>query len=180
MNYLLLNQKGGCGKTTTAFLLIAALHHAGRTLHYADLDPQKSLTAWLAIEGVKPSPSEIRITDTPPRCDDAQTIAAIKEAHKIIIPSSPSLADVQVSKSTVDLIKSLNPKAMVTLVWNRVQKNTIAARQLEDYAEAIGATALKAQITQRICYGAVPGLGWAALNREAREESLNFALEVLA
>ena len=178
-NYLFLNLKGGSGKTTTAFLLIAALNNVGRTLQVTDVDPQGSLLSWLAIEGVIPGKSDIHIVDCPPRFDKATT-AAIKNADTIIVPSSPSLAEVPVAKSTVEAIAKLNPGATVKILWNRVKTRTVASRQLGEYAEVIGVEALETQIMDRDCYQKLAGLGWKALNKAARTESLELALEVLA
>ena len=51
------NQKGGVGKTTSTLNLGAALHEAGNSVLYIDLDPQGSLTTSVGLE-----PEEIEET----------------------------------------------------------------------------------------------------------------------
>ncbi len=43
----IINRKGGCGKTTTAVSVAAALGEAGRRTLLIDLDPQGSASSWL-------------------------------------------------------------------------------------------------------------------------------------
>ena len=43
----IINRKGGCGKTTTAVGLAAALGETGRRTLLIDLDPQGSASSWI-------------------------------------------------------------------------------------------------------------------------------------
>lgn len=45
----IINRKGGCGKTTTAVGLAAALGESGRRVLVVDLDPQGSASSWLGF-----------------------------------------------------------------------------------------------------------------------------------
>jgi chromosome partitioning protein len=51
----IINRKGGCGKTTTAVSIAAALGESGRRVLVIDLDPQGSASSWLG-----PGPTDQR------------------------------------------------------------------------------------------------------------------------
>ena len=55
--WVVMNQKGGSGKTTTAVNLSAALGEAGQRVLVVDLDPQANASSWL---GVTPDPDDRR------------------------------------------------------------------------------------------------------------------------
>ena len=46
----IVNQKGGCGKTTTSVNLAAALAHRGKRVLVVDLDPQGHSTLGFAVD----------------------------------------------------------------------------------------------------------------------------------
>ncbi len=85
------NQKGGTGKTTTAINLSAALASLGKKILVVDLDSQSNLTYAFGIKPEKGTLAEVLQSK-----QSLQTIIVEKEGVSII-PSSTSLADVEVS-----------------------------------------------------------------------------------
>ena len=140
---LVVNPKGGCGKTTIATNL--ATYYAVWDVPTAlvDLDPQQSSMQWLRvrpkdenpIQGfngllgkIYPDPKTERIIyDAPARTDSAKVARLIKMVDVVIIPVLPSAIDMRVAASFVaDLItrvKANNSQALIGVVANRTQKN---------------------------------------------------------
>jgi len=87
----IINQKGGTGKTTTAVNLAVALTQLGKKLLLIDLDPQANLTYSFGIK-----PTNGTIADVLLGKQTIQTILTSSEGVDIA-PSSPSLADAEVS-----------------------------------------------------------------------------------
>lgn len=85
------NQKGGTGKTTTAINLSAALASLGKKILVVDLDSQSNLTYAFGIK-----PEKGTLAGVLQSKQSLQTIIVEKEGVSII-PSSTSLADVEVS-----------------------------------------------------------------------------------
>lgn len=140
---LVVNPKGGCGKTTIATNL--ATYYAVWDVPTAlvDLDPQQSSMDWLRvrpknenpIQGfnglrgkIYPSSDTKRIIyDAPARTDSAKVARLIKLVDVVIIPVLPSAIDMRVAASFVaDIItrvKANNSKALIGVVANRTQRN---------------------------------------------------------
>jgi len=121
------NQKGGCGKSTTAVNVGAALKALGHTVTGIDLDTQQHFLAHhgLLFEVVtgttrtlKPLlnkiDSEFVIIDCPPALDK-EAGAALKLAHLAIVPTPPRYLD---TKSNVDLqqtVRAVRQRANIGL-----------------------------------------------------------------
>lgn len=108
---MLLNPKGGCGKSTISTNLAAYYANWGLTVGLADFDPQKSSLNWLrqrtfdlpkikAINAnterfVYPENMDYLIIDTPASLEKEKMQQLINLADSIIIPILPSPIDIQ-------------------------------------------------------------------------------------
>lgn len=177
--------KGGVGKSTLTLLFSAALSKVGRNVAIKDLDPQHSITNWLqssddcgtlAVEGQN---YDIEVIDLPPRLDDPSVIRTISEADRVIIPCTPSPADMVAGKATAEVVRHyLKPGAQAYLCFNMVQRGTTLSSHVSRLAEDIELPALKSHLTRRQCYQHAVVLGWKGLDSAAREELLKLVLEI--
>jgi chromosome partitioning protein len=119
------NQKGGCGKTTTAINLAAGMHDAGYRVKVIDTDPQASLSKWFRrrtaislngfnvqnvsvgllreeLEDIRASTDlDVVIVDCPGNIQDiTQNVVAASDA--VLCPVRATGADID---ATVDLSK---------------------------------------------------------------------------
>ncbi len=151
---LILNPKGGCGKSTIATNIAGYFAIRGKNVSLADCDPQCSSTDWLSVRPehlatinhvpVKkgklhvPNDTEILILDTPAGIHDQKMAKIVRAAQTMIIPVLPSAIDIRAAERFIsDLIKlrkkSVNRKIKIATVANRVNEMTIAADKIDEY-----------------------------------------------
>ena len=150
---VVLNPKGGSGKTTLAFSLTGYLASTGRKVGLLDMDRQGSSTHWLGNRpdslprihalpapaggsgsvGV-PADVDTVVIDAPAGLSAEALIDYTCGAHAILVPVLPSDLDIHAASR---LISQLLLKAQVSrrngrlgIVANRVKERTLAYKQL--------------------------------------------------
>ncbi|NNC99452.1 MAG: ParA family protein [Gammaproteobacteria bacterium] len=140
---LVVNPKGGCGKTTIATNLATYYAVWNTSTALVDLDPQQSSMEWLRVRpksenriqgfnGLKGkiyprSDTERVVYDAPARTDTAKVAKLIKLVDVVIIPVLPSALDMRVAASFIaDIttrLRANNAGASVGVVANRAHSN---------------------------------------------------------
>ena len=162
---VVINSKGGCGKTTLSTNLASYYAAQGYPSALFDYDPQDSSTRWLTqrpaelerIHGVAaahapdgnvtrsfqmriPPETQRLILDTPASLKRMELIEILRGAAAVIVPILPSTIDSYVTAAFIkDLQTELRmhaPGAAVATVANRVRRNTRAFQTLLRFLEA--------------------------------------------
>jgi chromosome partitioning protein len=93
--YAIANQKGGVGKTTTAWMLARHWAMAGRGILLIDLDPQAHLTRACGLQGAQPTIGEVLGGAIAPTATLRQACLPAREHARIsCVPSSLALENV--------------------------------------------------------------------------------------
>ncbi|NNM01056.1 MAG: AAA family ATPase [Gammaproteobacteria bacterium] len=149
---LVLNAKGGSGKTTVATNLAGYFASEGHRVALADMDPQGSSLDWLEVRGDKYAPikginavDRLRvpgdidwlIMDAPSRAHGDYLTTLVRRAETIIMPVVPSPLDIRAAGRFLDELRSLrnvieNDVKLAT-VGSRAREGTRVANDLEDY-----------------------------------------------
>jgi len=170
---LVINSKGGCGKTTIATNLAAAMAARGELVALADADRQRSSLGWIKkrpkhlnrIDGLNwtkkdaigghPKNLDAIVIDGPGGLRSEIAKKLVAEASDIIIPVLPSAFDWNATLKFLDAISEIKRvrkgKADIHLVANRVNRRSAILKDLEKRLAKAGYPPL-AQITDRVCY----------------------------
>jgi chromosome partitioning protein len=184
MTITLLAKKGGVGKSTICLLLHEAFKKAGKSVAIQDWDAQGTSNKALGfIDGKRAEPNtayDILIFDTPPNLEHPATAAAVRSADIALVVTSPAPADVWEAEEAVKFVQSKGPQAAVRVLFNKVRKNTILGRLVDESAKQVGAPVIPIHLSARECYQHAIGQGWAALDASAREEVLQLAVSLMS
>jgi chromosome partitioning protein len=151
---MVLNAKGGCGKSTLATNIASYFATEGASVALADYDPQRSSLDWLErrpedrpeIAGVAayedglrrvPRTADIVVVDAPARSHGAELTDLVKHAETIIVPVLPSTIDMQASTKFIEELRNVGKiqrkQAKIGTVANRVRDNTLIWGDLDEY-----------------------------------------------
>ncbi len=151
---MVLNSKGGCGKSTLATNIAAYLANEGAGVALADYDPQRSSLDWLDRrpdtrpeivglaafkDGFKHAPrsADYIVIDAPARSHGKELTNLVKHAETIVVPVLPSTIDMQATTVFLDELKHVGKverkQAKIATVANRVRDNTLIWDDLDEY-----------------------------------------------
>jgi len=154
---LILNPKGGSGKSTIATNVACYFAMQGKNVTLADCDPQGSSQDWLAVRPESrdkincailekdrleiPQETEVLVMDTPAGVTDKRLSKFLSQAQTMIMPVIASPIDMRAAERFLDELFSLkgtvNNKIKIATVANRVREDTLIAAKLEHYLNHI-------------------------------------------
>ena len=151
---MVLNAKGGCGKSTLATNIAAYFANEGANVALADYDPQRSSLDWLerrpddrpSIAGVAafedglrhvPRTVDIVVSDAPARSHGKELTDLVRHAETIVVPVLPSTIDMQATTVFLQELQKVSKvdrkKAKVGAIANRVRDNTLIWDELDEF-----------------------------------------------
>ena len=151
---MVLNAKGGCGKSTLATNIASYFANEGAGVALADYDPQRSSLDWIdrrpenrpRIAGVAafedglrhvPRNADIVISDAPARSHGKELTDLIRHAETIVVPVLPSTIDIQATSTFLKELQGVgkvqNKMAKIGVLANRVRDNTLIFGDLDEY-----------------------------------------------
>src|ERR1700722_20373537 len=141
---MVLNAKGGCGKSTMATNIAVFFAKEGQEVCIADYDPQRSSLDWLAQrppdlpaiggvpafeEGLRsvPRTTDVLVIDAPARVHGTELNELVRRAETIIIPILPSSIDIKASThflaELLEIGKVSRRQARLGLIAHRVRQH---------------------------------------------------------
>jgi chromosome partitioning protein len=155
---LVLNAKGGCGKSTISTNLASYFSaELGKKVVLADYDPQGSSMAWLEerdesrseIIGVAAATQPLKvpkdtdgvIMDAPARVHGKELTQLMRKVETVIFPILPSPIDIRAAKTYMKELQAngrvKRKEVKIGIVANRVRENTIIFAELYDFIKSM-------------------------------------------
>lgn len=163
---VVLNPKGGSGKTTIAINLASYFASRQQTPVLMDFDPQGSSLRWVKKRQPTQPPIHVIaafekdsrttrafqlripencthvIVDTPAAVDSRELPEVTRDAHKIIVPVLPSDIDIHTCSRTIrDLLlvaKIRREDDRIGVIANRIRRNTLTYQALIRFLQTLG------------------------------------------
>ena len=185
---VILNPKGGCGKSTLATNIAACYANRGAAPAVMDFDPQGSTMAWLArrpdqsatIHGIAaykqsmqatrswqlrvPNETVNLIIDSPAGINHDDLRNLTRDSSSILVPVLPSMMDTHAaSRHIADLLlvaKINRNERKLAVVANRTRKNTKSFAKLMRFLDSLGIPIIAVlRDSQNFVHAAERGIG---------------------
>ncbi len=185
---VVLNPKGGCGKSTLVTNIAAAYANRGSAPTIMDYDPQGSSMGWLdrrpdslpTVNGIAayknsmqatrswqlrlPSDTLNLIVDSPAAISHDDLRELTRDASSILVPVLPSPMDIHaVSRCIADLLlvaKINRNERKLAVIANRTRKNTKSFSKLMRFLDSLGIPIIAVmRDSQNFVYAAENGMG---------------------
>jgi chromosome partitioning protein len=151
---MVLNAKGGCGKSTLATNVAVYFAREGHEVCIADYDPQRTSLDWLGTrpddlpkiagvpafeEGLRnvPRSTEVLVIDAPARVHGTELNELVRRAETILVPVLPSTIDIKACghfmAELLELGKVSRKQARLAVIANRVREYTLIFEELDQY-----------------------------------------------
>lgn len=156
---MLMNAKGGCGKTTIATNIATWFADEGKKVALADFDTQGSSLDWLEarqsytgvpdIQGIDatreaPTPArgtEYLIMDVPSGIHGKAINDMLRRVQTLILPVLPSPFDIRAGSRFIDELlatgRVCRNQTRIGVVANRVRENTLVFHDLEAFLKGL-------------------------------------------
>lgn len=162
---MVMNAKGGCGKSTLATNIASWLAHEGYAVALADYDPQRSSLDWLErrpanrpaiapvagfTDGLRHAPrsADYLVIDAPARSHGPELTDLVRHAETILVPVLPSTIDIQASERFIGELKNVGKverkEAKIAVIANRVREYTLIFEELDEFLTRVKAPYLTA------------------------------------
>jgi len=137
---LVLNQKGGAGKTTLCINLARTFSELNNSTAIIDTDLQGTCQLWykeseknkffdvfvndgnVKRTDINALSQDIIIIDTPPRLN-ANNKVLIELSDYVILPSAPTSFDLWATQSTINFLLGIRPDIKIIVVVNNINQN---------------------------------------------------------
>lgn len=186
---LVINTKGGCGKTTLAVNLASAFARQDRRTAIADIDRQRSSLEWLSarpsgasvvagIDWRKEADREVPegidrlVVDAPAGLRIKEVEELLSEVDFVVVPVLPSPFDEGSTAKFLTRLDELKPirkgRKEVLVVANRLRPRTKATQRLETFLADLRHAPI-ARIKDRSIYAELATRGLALFDERSRE-----------
>jgi chromosome partitioning protein len=155
---MVLNPKGGCGKSTIATNLASYYATQGAKVALVDYDSQRSSLDWLERrpasrpqiagaagfqDGMKQVPrnTDVVIADAPARVHGKKLKSLLQHAETILVPVLPSTIDMQATArffaELADTAEAKKRKIKVAVLANRMREGTLIFDELDAFLNTL-------------------------------------------